>query len=303
MELSVSQRIYYSNHDQIQLSQVAESLLALERIIQRTPSALEQIFDQTKIEKVYVYINKLEAGSLYEDIVVKFFFASQENMDKNILAAREKCGMEALDKKPVLKFVLFSTLLFGGIYAATYFGSTDENKIIIQNQYNYSIKLGSESSGLSEREFRHIIESSISNKANLAKDTTKFIRPAKSDQTASIYFDEENEVFIPSEVIRAIPTSIQDDIADEYLSDYKNVEISIRATDLDSFKRGWAAVIEKVSDRRISLQLDSDIDPETIMGLRTFHGDVTVLFERGGNGDIPKKAFLRGLRNNSIADK
>lgn len=295
MELSVTQTIYYSNHKEIQLSQVAESLLALERIIYRTPSALEKLFPDTQIEKVYVYINKLETGSLYEDIVVKFFFGSQENMDKFILKSREVCGMETLDKKPILKFVIFSTILFGGVYAASYFGSSKESKTIIENQYNYAIKLGSEWSGTTENQFKTIIESSVSSKSSLAKDTTKFIRPAKSDKNSFIYFDAEKEVFIPPEVIRAVPSSIQEDITDEYLKDFKNVEISIRAIDLDSFKRGWAVVIESISDKRISLQLDNDIDPESLIGLRSFNGDITVMYERGENGDIPKKVFLRKI--------
>lgn len=299
MELLVPQRIYYSNHNQIQLTQVAESLLALERIIQRTPSALEKIFTESQIENVYVYINKLEAGSLYEDIVVKFFFGKQENLDRYILKTREVCGMETLDKKPILKLVIFSTILFGGVYAASYFGSSKENKTVIENQYNYAIKLGSEWSGTTESQFRNIIESSVPSKSSLAKDTTKFIRPAKSDKNSFIYFDAEKEVFIPPEVIRAVPSSIQEDITDEYLKDFKNVEISIRAIDRDSFKRGWAVVIDSICNKRIPLQVDSDINPESLIGLWVLNGDVTVLFERGDNGDTPKKVFLRKIINRS----
>jgi hypothetical protein len=166
----------------------------------------------------------------------------------------------------------------------------------IQNQYNYTIKLGSELSGLTEYQFKHIIESSISSKTNLAKDTTKFIKPAKSDKDSFIYFDKEKEGCIPPEVIRAVPSSLQEDIADEYLRDFKNVEVLIRAIDLDSFKRGWAVVIGSISDRRIPLQLDIDIDPESLVGLRLFNGDVTVMFERVDNGaDVPKRVFLRKI--------
>ncbi|GAW67969.1 hypothetical protein GPEL0_01r4081 [Geoanaerobacter pelophilus] len=297
MELSVTQNIYYSSEKKIQLTQVAESLLALERIICRTPAALEKLFPDTQIEKVYVYIDKLESGSIYEDIVVKFVFGSQENLDDFILKSRNACGMETLDKKPILKLLILSTILFGGVYAASYFGSSKESKTVIQNQYNYAIKLGSELSGTSVEQFKDIIESSVSSRSSLAKDTTKFIRPAKFDKKSFIYFDIEKEVFIPPEVIRAVPASLREDISDEYLKDFTNVEVSIRAIDLDSFKRGWAVVIDVISDKRIPLQLDNDINPESLIGLRSFNGDVTVMYERGESGDIPKKVFLRKIIN------
>lgn len=299
MELSVSQSIYYSNHKQIQLSKVAESLLALENIIQITPNVLEKIFIETQINHVYVYINKLESGSLYEDIIVKYIFGSQENLDQFIIKTREVCGMKTLDKKPILKIIIIATILLGGLYAAHYFGSSKESKTVIQNQYNYTIKLGSDLSGTTESQFKSVIESSVPNKSNLAKDTTKFIKPAKSDKNSFIYFDTEKKVFIPPEVIRAIPSSIQEDAADEYLKDYKNVDISIRAIDLDSFKRGWAVVIESVCEKRMPLQLDNDINPESLIGLRHFVGDVTVMFERGDKGDKPKKVFLRKIIGSS----
>lgn len=297
MELAISQNIYYSNHKQIQLTQVAESLLALERIIQRTPAVLEKLLPQTQIDNVFIYINKLEAGSLLEDIIVKYVFGTQENLDSFILKSREVCGMDTLDKKPLLKLIIISSVLLGCGYAAHYFGSSKENKTVIQNQYNCMIKLGSELSGTTESQFKDIIESSITSKTSLAKDTTKFIKPAKSDKDSFIYFDTEKKVCIPPEVIRAVPSSIQEDITDEYLKDFKNVEISIRAIDRDSFKRGWAVVIESISTKRISLQLDNDIDPESLVGLWTFNGDVTVIFERGDNGDVPKKVFLRKIIN------
>jgi hypothetical protein len=82
----------------------------------------------------------------------------------------------------------------------------------------------------------------------------------------------------------------------ESVEDFKSVEISIRATDLDSTKRGWAAVLPAISDRRTKLHLDPAIQPDELMKNPHFKGDVTVVFKYNEKGEkYPSLVFLRKL--------
>ena len=81
MELTTTHRIYYSNKEHIPLSEIADSLLALEGLIRQSPDVLENLFPGTKIYGVEVYLSELKSGSLYEDVLVKFVFGSQDKLD------------------------------------------------------------------------------------------------------------------------------------------------------------------------------------------------------------------------------
>ena len=296
MELVFNHKIYYSNEKPIPISQVAESLLALDRIIQRTPSALEKVFPGTKIKKVLVYVDNIESGSISETFLVKFLFGSQENFEDFLNKMRERLGMEKLAEKPILAALILALIFSGGAIANHYWGSSPEQKALIEANNNTIINIGSEMVSMKPDDYKKIIVDAINNKADLAKDAIKVIRPAKSDPKASIVFDGHQELSISPDVIRAIPTYLQDDISDESINDFDKVEILIRAIDLDSFKRGWAVVIPDVSEKRIPLQIDKKIDPERLLGLKFFTGDVTVIFQKDNSGkDVPQKAFLRKL--------
>ena len=49
MELISNHQIYYSNKDLLPLSDVAESLLALEKLIKQSPKTIEKFFPGLKI--------------------------------------------------------------------------------------------------------------------------------------------------------------------------------------------------------------------------------------------------------------
>ncbi|MNH42854.1 hypothetical protein D3C79_1046410 [compost metagenome] len=54
--------------------------------------------------------------------------------------------------------------------------------------------------------------------------------------------------------------------------------MEIRATDLDSLSRGWAAIIRGLVDRRVKLVLDEGVDPQSLAGKFKVRADVIVKF-------------------------
>lgn len=298
MELTVHQQIYYSNKELVPIKDVAESLLALEAIIRQSPDVLEAMFPGTKIQSVEIYINELKSDSIWEDVVVKFIFGSQKKFDEFIANARERIGMDNIMNNPqLLSSIILVMILSGGAY---YLGkdksATPEQKATIEANNNTIIQIGAGMVDLSTEDFKAIIDSAIKDKEKLAKNAIKVVNPAKRDPEASITFNDNEELRIQNESVKAMPRFVQEPEDEEYIEDYKNIELEIRAIDLDSTKRGWAVVVPDLHKRRVRLQLDPTVSPEDLLDKRKVNANVTVIFGYDKEyNKIPKLVFLREI--------
>ncbi|GHU11520.1 hypothetical protein FACS1894185_4900 [Betaproteobacteria bacterium] len=117
----------------------------------------------------------------------------------------------------------------------------------------------------------------------MAENTVQFFGPARIDRTAGITVDGNEAIQFPAAVISATPAAIKVEPAElvEHLSD---VDLEIRATDLDSTKRGWAAVITGKIDRRISLKLGEGVRPTDLNKFKV-RADVSVFYKRKVRGN------------------
>ncbi|PPD35841.1 MAG: hypothetical protein CTY19_02000 [Methylomonas sp.] len=298
MELIVNQKIYYSNKEWIPVREVATSLIALESIIRQTPEVLEGMFPGTRVDLVEVYINELKSDSLYEDIVVKFLFGSQEKLDEVITNIRERIGMDNIAKNPqLLSAIILVMILTGGAY---YLGkdksSAPEQKTTIEANNNTIIQIGAGHVEMDAHDFKTIIENAVKDKEKLAKNAIQIIKPAKLDPNATITFEDNSDLSISSESIKAMPSQIQEAEEEEFIEDFENIELEIRAIDLDSSKRGWAVVVPSLHKKRVKLQLDPTIEPEDLFDKRKISAEVTIIFGRDKEyKKLPKLVFLRKI--------
>lgn len=298
MELTTTHKIYYSNKRHIPLAEIAESLIALEGIIRQSPNVLEKLFPGTKIQGVEIYLSELRSGSLYEDVVIKLIFGSQKKFDEFIANIREKSGLDNLkSNNKLLSVILVAMVLTGGAY---YLGKSKNseapNNNVIENNINIVINNGADMVQMDADDFRSIIEDGVIDKDKLAKDSIKFIKPAKRDEGSDITFDEDPDISVNKDSVQAIPRFLTEPEAEEAIEDFDRTEIIIRATDLDSFRRGWAAIVPSISNKRVKLQLDPHINSEDLMQHPTLLGSVTVIFKYDDNGNkIPSLYFLREI--------
>lgn len=298
MELTVHQQIYYSNKELVPIKDVAESLLALEAIIRQSPDVLEAMFPGTKIQSVEVYINELKSDSIWEDVVVKFIFGNQQKFDEFIANVRERIGMDNIMNNPqLLSSIILVMILSGGAY---YLGkdksATPEQKATIEANNNTIIQIGAGMVELSSEDFKAIIDGAIKDKEKLAKNAIKVVSPAKRDPEASITFNDNEELRIQNESVKAMPRFVHEPEDEEYIEDYKNIELEIRAIDLDSTKRGWAVVVPDLHKKRVRLQLDPTVNPEDLLDKRKVNANVTVIFAHDKEyNKVPKLVFLREI--------
>lgn len=295
MELVVRQKIYYSNKQLVPIKEVAESLLALEAVIRHTPQVLEALFPGTKIDAVDVFIKELRSDSIWEDVVIKFIFGNQKKLDQFVENIRERIGMDNIINNPLLlSAIILVLILTGGAY---YLGKdTPEQRAIIEANNNIIINIGAGMMEMSAEEFKLLIEAAIKDKAKLAKDAVRVVRPAKLDSEAAITFNNEEKLQITPEAVRAMPRYVAEPEEEEFIEDLPKIEMELRATDLDSTKRGWAVVIPELSERRVRLQLDPTVNPEELYERRKFRGNATIIFGRDKEyKKIPKLVFLREI--------
>ena len=300
MEIVIHQQIYYSNKKLIPIKDVAESLIALEAIYRQSPDILEAIFPNTEISSVEVYISELKSDSLWEDIVVKFLFKDQKNLDSFIANLRESVGMDnIMNDGKLLAVITIAIIFIGGFYILNQDkSSTPEQKTIIEANNNTIIQIGAGLVDFSAQDFKALIDNAIKDKKSLAQNAAKVVVPAKRDPDATITFNKNNDLVISNEAIRAMPRFAQVPENEPYIEDFKNIELQIRAIDLDSNKRGWAVVIPEIHVKRIRLQLDPGIKPEVLIGIRKIMAEVTVIFEYDDDDNkIPKLVFLRKIND------
>lgn len=77
--------------------------------------------------------------------------------------------------------------------------------------------------------------------------------------------------------------------------DYSDVDIQIRALDLDNPSKGWAAVVPDIIERRVKLVLDPNVSAELLSGRLSFRGDITVISTLKNNEYKPTEILLREI--------
>lgn len=297
MEITTGQNFYYTNKEPLSVEDVVDSLLALKSLIETAPEVLERIAPGLNIYRVQIHVNEILTGSLIEDFVVKFFWGNQESLTTDIERAREALKInKIMENKKLLACIVIALILGGGIYLLNKSTAPEEQRAILQGNQNTVIVIGAGLTGMSPEDFKSIIDSTVAKNANVPKDAVNSVKPAKREDGASIQTNQSADVSIDSRAVKAMPSYSPENDAAESVEDFEAVEISIRATDLDSTKRGWAAVLPAISDRRTKLHLDPNIRTDDLMKNPHLKGDVTVVFKYNEKGEkIPSLVFLRQI--------
>jgi hypothetical protein len=250
------------------------------------------------IQKVNVYVNKVQAGSLKEDVLVKFIWGNQEKFDQGIDQLRKTLKVDDILQNRLLVGAIIGALIIGGgLHLLHKFDGSEDQKEILRNTQNVFIFNGVAQSGVGEKEFKTAIDDAIARNQKLPKDAIRAIRPAKRDPKSTITLNNDKSATIGTAAVQAMPSSTPDDDQKESVEDFSNVEIRIRAIDLDSTKRGWAAVLPSISSRRAKMHLDPNIKLTDLIGKTAINGDVTIIFKNDEAGDrYPSLIFLRNIR-------
>ncbi|GEM_PF-1786712 len=281
-----------SRYDKTSCYPSAEALL-----LEATPDILEAISPGLHIQHVQVFLKEIKSGSVLEDVIVKFFWGSQENLMQNVEEIRSDLHVDAVMKnRRLVAVIVLALILAGGAYVLLKNGAPSEQCAAIKANQNVIINIGAATSGLTDERFRSIIEAAVAGNFQIAKDAVKIVRPAKREDGASITMNDDPATGITSKAVKAMPSSTPDADGTDTIEDFRGVVIQIRATDLDSTKRGWAAVVPSIGSKRTKMHLDPHIRSADLLGKAEIVGDVTVLFRNDPEtGRVPVLIFLRNV--------
>lgn len=269
--------VYYSTKTPVPISEVIESLAGLERLIRMTPRALQGLTG-IEIDRVEVFVEHLESGSLLETVLIRFFFKDQAGLEAFIDKVRDKVG-DGAARNILIGAVIATLLYYGADLLATAKGGatthiTANNNVII-NAAAGEVKLTPEM-------FQAIVQGSVAEKKDLAKSTVQIMKPARADPEAAITFDNNAILVVPADVVREVPSTV-DLQPDARVEEMKSAELLIRATNRDSLKTGWTARLPLRFDQKLRLKLSDGIDPEVIAGLATVQGDIQIHYRLDSN--------------------
>lgn len=286
-------KIKYDTEVPVPLDEVIGALTSLNILLASASSVISEI-SHVEVQGHQIFVQKIESGSLIEDIGVTLIFGSKEKMG-DFLKWLHGTNMRE---------ILIGALLGGALVAG--YG------ILTKNNADPSANSGSQINnspnsmiinfpeGVLDEKTRAALNEEIikriPNKNELAKQTLNFFAPARGDKNASISLgDGEAKASIPAQIIQSVPSKY---IAkkNNRFEELNGVVIDLRATDLDSKKTGWAGSIEGVT-KRVRLEIDPTIEPTEIYGKTKITADVTLErdFNSRENQMIPKRIIVRAI--------
>lgn len=286
MEVTFSQEIYFSNKKKLPIGDVAKSLLALESVSRNSPIALSKLFRGTNVQQIDIFVDTIESGSLKEKINYYFRIAVQKNLENALgfeFPSIEKFSPET--RKKVIAWALVA-LFFFGVKAASNKVFPDQPKKHINNEINIVLAAGRDITGVDEDKLREIFEEITKENPEIVKSSVEFVKPAKQDPSASISFDKDYK--LSDSAIKEIPSSLPEDESNEKAIEFEETEILIRATDKDSGRKGWGAIIPQFNNKRIRMSVAPHIDLQLLAQHEIIVGDVTVFYSINKNGDVKR---------------
>lgn len=286
-----SHRIYYNTKKPVPIKEVILALQGLEGVLKSLPKVMTGLTG-VDIEGVEFLVERVEAGSLIEDIIVKFLFKDQAGLDAFI----EKMGSNKMVKGGLITAALAGIVGYG-LHAAMS-GKPAPN---ITANNNVIINIGAGEVNMTPEQFAAIVKAAVVDKKGTAESALKFIGPARMDRGSTVELVNPGDgksssapIHFSAEAIAEAPAKIELG-ANERFEEFTKVPLTIRATNLDSKKSGWAGKLDMFNEHRLPIELDPSIDEDDIFGKTTVVVDAALIFREKGRSRqlMPARIYVR----------
>jgi hypothetical protein len=282
-------RIVYNTKNPVPISDVILALQGLEGLLKSVPRVMEQITG-TDILRTEYYIDRVESGSLIEDVILKFFFNDKEGLDKFL----DKMKGNGLVKGTVIAAIIGGVVTYAGMSAV---GAMKGQAANITANNNTIINIGAGEVKMTPEEFRSIVASAVGDRKAAARDAVKFLTPARNNPGSSVEIGDQvgHIVEVTNEAIAETPKTF-DSIKNQKEVELGKVTVEIRATDLDNRKTGWAGKIDGITGR-VRIELDPLLKESVLFGKASVLADVTVtsIVKSGSSEYTPSKITIHSI--------
>lgn len=281
-------RLYFKTEEPVAIKDIATSLLALEKLTKRFPEMLEQL-SEVKVHGYELRVERIESGSLLDDLCMKVFFDDPEKLEKfkNFLETSPMGTAVKVGIGGIMALLLISNMMM------VYNNFAGEDAPSIEANHNTIINVGAESLGIAPDAVNELIKTGTSGSQNrMFRAARDVLRPVEGHAEASLEVPgvDPQRFSIPREAMAEVPFDA-DLNAEEHDIDYENVMLQIRALDRDKTDAGWWGVMPSVvGDKRLRLYFDDDVDADAIAFRPEVQVDATVTYRNDINHStmVPK---------------
>lgn len=286
-------QIKFNTKEPIRVKDIVRSLEALEKIVRQSAKTFSKLTD-SEVERVELYIQTIEEGSLLEKIIVKLVFKNEENLDK-FLENTHDWIVDKAKGNPVKTGL--AGLVIGGMIAYGFYslGNSSANSVAVSGNYHTVIVNGAGQLGISEAAFKEAIEENKSQRKTLARNAVEFAQTAKTEKgDVSIELGVDSNVIIPADVVKALPETVKSEPI-EKTAKMDNVNLNIRSMDRDKYESGWTAIIDGVSEKRLPLELPISTDLNVLFKQDVIKADITLHSVQRGDKLEHKRIEVRAI--------
>lgn len=285
--------VKYNTKNPVPIDEVIASLQSLSIMLKDTYHIVEDLV-HVDLYGQKIYIEKIETGSLINDIVL--LFQGDKDTISKIIKWFEEHKMKSLLVGMIAGAVVlkgYQVLTSPNVNAAA--GST-----VINNSGVLVINTNDNVSKETQEQVNKAIEKNIEkqNYKTFASTVLDFISPIRSEPEATISMSSNGNVVaeVPTGVVSSIPTVFEAK-KNQRFEKVSNVKVDFRAIDLDSRKRGWGGTITGIVDKRVSIVLDPTLDPIELNGKTSVIADVEIerTFQKTANQMMPTKIIIRAI--------
>ncbi|MDH0373541.1 hypothetical protein N7340_17475 [Comamonas aquatica] len=285
-----SYQVYYNTKTPVPIKEIVASLQGLDVLLRCVPKALES-FTGVEIEGTEFLVQTIEAGSLLEKFIVKFFFKDEKSFED----FAQKLGENKMVKGAAIAAVVAGVLGYGLHWATTAANQstasiTATNSVIIQN--------GAGVMNISEDAFKSMISDAIEDKKAVAESAIKAVAPNRTDKASTLQISGaeapmSSGVEISAATIAGTPTKLVLE-PNERIEKYPDTVLHIRATNLDSKTSGWAGKLAQ-REERLAIELDPSVSESELFGKESVRVSADLIFtESGKSRELkPKRIYVR----------
>lgn len=278
---------HYRTDKPVTARALADSLLGLEAVILEVKPVVNCLLGAQHITDIQIFITGIEVGSYKDNFLVRMFFGEGKALERNIERVRKRMN---LDKLPPERIIGIALALGIAWVAWNYLKPGDPNRIVIENSFN-QIAVGTNVTG---EDLRTLLETILSptRRANLNKQVSRLVHPSGVAHTGSIEIDNEPNLTIPGEAISAVPVQSKAAVIEDEFAELNNVQMTVRAVDLDSADKGWWGIVSTVSENRVRLHVLPTVDPNRVPVGKYFNADITVTYSIDRNGTRKPRHYI-----------
>jgi len=301
MRSEIAQRFTYEIDGTASLSDIAQSLLSVERITKEVGPVLEGSVRGLSIEKIEISLRELTHASPVKEIFwLSVFVAFQKDLEAEVPTAIEQLtGVPVPDSYDTIVTVITLIIIFYGVdWVLQKIAPTGPSQKI-QRMFNGLVDEAASGLGVPREKIIGTLEERYGgNKIrSIAKSAINFWNIAKRNPGSKVIAGTHE---VGPDVISEIPSDL--DVAsyeaEEISEPFEDVEIELHAQDIDRQKQGWAGVVKSISGDRLRMTLYPTISPEDIYRQDTIRGDIILVSRRQDSGDyLPYMFHLVGLRS------